>query len=101
MDKIRKEFKKWYIEYFGNSIDIKDDLLEDDSFTFVGWSACWKLKDKEITELKIACNDYKSMYVKKMAKNKKVEDALVTIIKRDDWTSGECRHYIKTILEEK
>jgi len=31
---------------------------------------------------------------------KKLKDALVMITKRDDWTSGECRHHAKEVLKE-
>jgi hypothetical protein len=34
------------------------------------------------------------------AKYAKVVEALVQITKRDDWTSGECRHHAQAALDE-
>lgn len=95
---IREKFKEWYEEYFGEPTGIKDESLEDDSFSFVGYQAGYKSRDKEIhkyeqiatensdwfdclkidfdkqtkeiVELNIACNEYKQMYVAKMAEIK-------------------------------
>jgi len=52
MKKLKEEFKKWYKEYYQRDINIPDDFLEDDSFLFVGWKACWESRDPEIEELK-------------------------------------------------
>lgn len=57
MDKIIKEFRKWYKSYYQREITTPDDLLEDDSFSFVGWKACWESKEEEMKRLKEAIGE--------------------------------------------
>jgi len=115
MDKIRKEFeKKYYTEYMsyddrfnryiinlrkGQSvinIDHIGNAMDTLNCQWVAWQSCYKSRDKEIAELKTACNDYKNMYVEKMAENESRKE----VIKLFNDDAGRLQGQIKRLEQD-
>jgi len=108
MDKIKEAFEKKYpmplvLEYDENKKEYKEDIRSPMSaMTMTIYNAkyeVYKSRDAEIKEYQKQLDGYIHQYNFDGLTIKNLKESLVMITKRDDWTSGECRHYAKTILE--